>query len=603
MSQVTAIDLFCGFGGSSQGIHRSGAEVKLAANHNDLALDVHALNFPDTEHLRADLSNPDQADYVDPQDLPAVNFLWASPSCTHHSQANATKLYQQGPSLFDQYDPEFDEVEYARSERSRVTMVCPLRYAAKHLPELVVVENVVEVTRWGPGQDGSTFRWWLDEWAKLGYDYECKFLNSQFFPPTPQSRDRIYVCLWRKGNTKPDLEHRPAAICTSDRCGGSMIEAVQSFREPTRAWPMVRWGKYGSQYVYRCPSCGNEVDPVAWPSMVAIDWSDLGIAVGERVELGLQPLATSTRERIRRGLAKYGNLPPLVIPNRTHATAWPTSGPTPTVVAGNISLGLADATELTAATMPFAGNTFERPGKVRSRHVGEPLFTQHTTAAHGLVSMPFVSTMRGSGERDTEESMLGQLSTVTAGGFHHGLAVPSLVKVTDPGDDKAKNRSLLEPSWTTTTKNPVALMAPGAMWAKQNGGPLDTTYHRTDERPFGTVTSRDTHGLVVAPWLEQFCSNPTAVTEQMATMLTHARHALALAEPSDVSDDDIDAVRFRMLKPEPELRRAMAFGDDYHLAGNKTQMTAGLGNAVTPPVAEWLTERMLATLDVKGAKR
>jgi site-specific DNA-adenine methylase len=52
----------------------------------------------------------------------------------------------------------------------------------------------------------------------------------------------------------------------------------------------------------------------------------------------------------------------------------------------------------------------------------------------------------------------------------------------------------------------------------------------------------------------------------------------------------------RMLQPDPELRRAMAFRDDYILIGNKSQMTAGLGNAVTPPVASWITERCLATL-------
>ena len=39
-------------------------------------------------------------------------------------------------------------------------MSCVLRYADKHKPEIIVVENVVEVTLWGPGRDGSTFAWW-----------------------------------------------------------------------------------------------------------------------------------------------------------------------------------------------------------------------------------------------------------------------------------------------------------------------------------------------------------------------------------------------------------------------------------------------------------
>ena len=56
------------------------------------------------------------------------------------------------------------------------------------------------------------------------------------------------------------------------------------------------------------------------------------------------------------------------------------------------------------------------------------------------------------------------------------------------------------------------------------------------------------------------------------------------------------SVRFRMLEPDPELRRAMAFEEDFVLLGNKSQVTAGLGNAVTPPVATWLIERCLRTL-------
>ena len=100
------------------------------------------------------------------------------------------------------------------------------------------------------------------------------------------------------------------------------------------------------------------------------------------------------------------------------------------------------------------------------------------------------------------------------------------------------------------------------------------------------------------PWLDQYMSEPAAITDQLATVLTHARHALASIEVDQrpVTDDDLDAIRFRMLEPDPELRRAMAFGRTYVLLGNKSQKTAGLGNAVTPTVASWITERCLATL-------
>jgi site-specific DNA-cytosine methylase len=80
--------------------------------------------------------------------------------------------------------------------------------------------------------------------------------------------------------------------------------------------------------------------------------------------------------------------------------------------------------------------------------------------------------------------------------------------------------------------------------------------------------------------------------------MTHARHSLASIEADcePITDADLQQVRFRMLAPDPELRRAMAFDDSYILLGNQSQMTSGLGNAVTPPVAAWITERCLDTL-------
>src|SRR6185369_14399379 len=217
-SIVDAIDFYCGFGGSSQGIKAAGAVIVAAANHLDIAIQCHGANFPEVNHYRADLVNSDSADYMDAAELPAARFAWFSPGCTHHSPANAKKIYQRGrqAALFEEHD--FDEVAYANSERSRVTMSCVLRYADRHRPEILVVENVVEVTLWGPGRDGSTFAGWKRTLANMDYEMEFLFLNSQFFAPCPQSRDRLYIVAWKKGNKRPNLEYRPLAYCTSRRC-------------------------------------------------------------------------------------------------------------------------------------------------------------------------------------------------------------------------------------------------------------------------------------------------------------------------------------------------------------------------------------------------
>ena len=624
-SIVDAIDVFCGFGGSSQGIHAAGAEVRAAANHDKLAIECHAANFPQVDHWRADLVDKDSGDYMDPADLPAARFAWFSPGCTHHTQANAKKIYERGrQALLFELDDDFDYAAYARSERSRVTMSCVLRYADRNRPELIVVENVVEVCHWGPGRDGSTFRWWMKKLKNLGYEVECCFFNSMFFPPCPQSRDRIYIVAWRKGNKRPDLDYHPIAYCTSDRCGGKIVGAVQTWKPRTASWPLPRWGKYDRQYIYTCPDCRQRVEPAAWPAYSAINWANLGPTLGERSSLGLKPLAPATVARIRRALAKFSNGPPIIIPaksvwgvdrpvyiplptqttqqdkalittlvqQRFNGNPVSAHGQVPTVTTQQSDLTLA------SAVLPVAGNTFERQNYVRARHVADQMFTQHTTQAFGFATTPSLVEMRGGGSAQSgQHPVTDATHTVTAGGRHHGLvSLPFLLN----GQDNDSARSVADSGFTVRAEGGPARLVSPALFAKFNGAPGDTAWHSTCDS-LNTVTTSDSHGLVVLPWIEQFLrgADAIAVTEQLATVMTHIRHALASVEelPLDsITDDDLMNVRFRMLEPDPELRFAMAFGPAYILLGNKTQMTFGLGNAVTPPPAEWITERSLATL-------
>jgi site-specific DNA-cytosine methylase len=63
----------------------------------------------------------------------------------------------------------------------------------------------------------------------------------------------------------------------------------------------------------------------------------------------------------------------------------------------------------------------------------------------------------------------------------------------------------------------------------------------------------------------------------------------------------VDDLRFRMLSIE-EMRRIMAYGDDFQFAGpdgrepSQLEKIRLLGNGVTPPVLDWLNRQMLAVL-------
>lgn len=465
-------------------------------------------------------------------------------NCTNHSSANATKAYAEQKSLFDMVDPEYDE-RVTHSERSRATAVCVLRYVARHMPRVVAVENVIEFANWGERigstnkGDGSTFRWWLGEFAKLGYHHRTLWLNSMFFG-APQSRDRMYVVFWHRSVAAPDLEHRPAAWC--ERCDRA-VEAQQAFKARQKSWPLERWGRYGPQYLYACPACGTRVEPATSPAYEAIDWSDLGTRIGDRAGQGMRPLSSRTTERIRRGALKFADCPPLIIPcqgDPSYGKERPVTEPFTTQTTRQDKALVTQGVIVTAA-----GNTFERAGSdCRTRSLGEPMFTQHATPAFGVAHRPFVLTTRGWGEPGADErycrSAGEPLSTIVAGSTHQYVTqAPPVLVANNGGWDGRIGDPVDRPMRTGTAHPAIGLAVPPAMWVKNNGGP---------------------------------------------------DFAAAGAPPVDLDD-----VFYRMLHPH-EIRAAMAFDPRFQLTGSKTDQVRALGNGVTPPVAMWITERLIAVL-------
>lgn len=317
---VDAGDFFCGGGGASQGLHKAGVDLRFAANHDAVAIATHTANHPTVDHYHVDLLEYDVAK------MPPVRMAQFSPSCKHHSQANANKVYEQPAVLGD--DPMDEEARsgYANSERSRVTMSCVLRYAAAHHPETMIVENVVEAAKWGPNRDGTTFQWWLRELDKIGYETKPVMLNSVAFG-VPQSRDRMFVICWRKGMRAPNLDHYWSGWCPSCE---AHVEAFQWFRKPTAAWPLAEWGKLGKQYDYRCVNCTTVVDIHQMPVASVLDFSDLGNPLMGRDK----PLAQSTIDRVVRYLEMHEyQLPFVTLTSRgdQRSPGWPITGPMPTM--------------------------------------------------------------------------------------------------------------------------------------------------------------------------------------------------------------------------------------------------------------------------------
>ncbi|MDQ2902989.1 MAG: DNA cytosine methyltransferase [Chloroflexota bacterium] len=410
-SYLTVTDQFAGAGGSSLGAVAAGAEVVLALNHWKLAVETHQTNFPTTAHECTDISA------CNPRRYPSTDILITSPECVNHSIAKGQRrTHQTQMGLWEQTP--LDPAE----ERSRATMWDVPRFADYHDYRLIIVENVVDARHW------RLFDAWLKAMHALDYHYQIVYLNSMFVPPTPQSRDRMYVVFHKRGNRAPDLHICPKAYCdTCDR----HIEAVQSWKNPLK-----KWGRYGRrrQYVYRCPACASDVTPFYAAAATAIDWTHPLSLIGARKK----PLKDRTIRRIEAGLQKY------------HQTGL---------------LQVTTDTRMAVVTPPFVvitSHVQEDDDGTRTSCVFSPIPTQTTCQDQALVLPYMVDLLWEHRVRGMDEP----LSTVVAGGNHQALMLapaepaPGSFLVSYYGQNCL--HSTADPVGTITTRDRHALVIPTA---------------------------------------------------------------------------------------------------------------------------------------------
>lgn len=373
---LTFTDIFCGAGGSSTGLVAAGLELKLAANHWARAVETHAANHVNAEHLCADVNNYDM------RRLPKTDVLWASPICTELSPAGGRRRRSRGHAGPGQTAmEEFGHVPQDAFDRTRATFWDVIRAAEVHRYKAVLVENVMEAAEW------ELFDIWLAGMRTLGYRHQFVSLSSAHAggatnQPAPQWRDRIYIVLTREGIPLPDVEPRPAAWCPVCE---ETVSAVQSWKKPGAR----RLGKYAQQYVYRCPNgsrCRHAVvEPYVRPAASIINWSDLGVRIGEREQHGKRPLVPNTIKRIRAGLALFAGQP---FP--AGAVLAPTGGTwntTPTTTAEPMRTRLANPKGFEALVTPPQADSFIVPvrGNAVSTPATKPLSTVTTGRSHWLV--------------------------------------------------------------------------------------------------------------------------------------------------------------------------------------------------------------------------
>lgn len=164
---MKAVDLFAGFGGFSCGARMANTQVVWAANHSPLAVKVHQLNHPDTEHACQDLC---QADWTS---LPRFDLLLASPACQGHSTASQPK-------------------RRAYHDAMRSTAWAVVDCADVTEPRALIVENVTSFRNW------RLYPLWLEALQRLGYTVTTHTISATSHG-VPQRRDRLFIVGLRNG--------------------------------------------------------------------------------------------------------------------------------------------------------------------------------------------------------------------------------------------------------------------------------------------------------------------------------------------------------------------------------------------------------------------
>ena len=185
---LNTVDLFCGAGGATTGLElaldRLGFRHRgLAINHWRVAVDTMLANHPDVDTKQMSIEEAVPADLVPGG---RVDFLWASPSCTHHSRAKGGK---------------------PRSNQLRAQPELILTWLDQLFVRRLCVENVPEFVEWGPltadgrpiaSRKGDCFRAWIAAIEARNYAVEWRVLNCANYGDAT-TRRRFFLQAVRKG--------------------------------------------------------------------------------------------------------------------------------------------------------------------------------------------------------------------------------------------------------------------------------------------------------------------------------------------------------------------------------------------------------------------
>ncbi len=556
------IDNFAGGGGASTGIEAAiGRHVDVAINHDPAAIAMHKVNHPHTKHYCESVWE------VDPREVAngrPVGLAWFSPDCKHFSKAKGGKPVEKN---------------------IRGLAWVAVRWAATVKPRVIILENVEEFKTWGPllegskpdpKQKGRTFNSFVNALKRHGYKVDWRELRACDYGAST-IRKRFFLIA---------------------RCDGRPI-----------VWPKPTNGDPS-----RLDVIGGKLKP--WRTAAEIiDWSIPCPSIFERE----RSLAENTLKRIAKGIQKFviDNPQPFIINYKFDNEPEDINRPLSTITAVNGHYVVEPfVVKVNHQGGDFRGQAIDEPMQTvtakngwgivtptimvnNSGHSGSkvdfPLMTVTTGNHHALVA-PVIAREFGESIGHKADDPLG---TITAGGGGHSKLVAMFISKYYAGNYNGAGADLTDPTPTITSKDHNALITSHLIKLRGTNIGSPTT------EPVHTITAGGLHiGEVRAFLLKYYgaSDNGQSMNEPLHTVTTKDKFGLVTVEGQDYQIVDIG---MRMLEPH-ELFAAQGFPKSYIIDRDcdgkrysKAAQVARCGNAVPPPLAEYLVRANLPEMCIK----
>lgn len=218
------IDLFCGAGGTTTGIHLSNVNVSVIAcvNHDAEAIKCHKANHPECLHLTEDIRDfnvvlklRNLVNNIRNKEPNCIINIWASLECTHFSKAKGG---------------------LSRDADSRTLANHLFKYVEQLNPDYIYIENVKEFLTWGPldqkgkpivSKKSEDYNKWIDYMTFYGYNYEYQLLNSADFGAYT-SRERYFGIFAKVGMP---IQFPSKTHCKRSKINGKNLKPWKAVKE------------------------------------------------------------------------------------------------------------------------------------------------------------------------------------------------------------------------------------------------------------------------------------------------------------------------------------------------------------------------------------